>query len=378
MKICVTRSNTSAYSETFIVRQIACLKSYFGEEQVRLIYENWLPQRDASGKLLNPLPLLLMHKIVKNIFHKEDTIISLFGLIKYFRQHQFDVVLANYGVTGAKIWKACAKANIPLIVHFHGFDAFHKQTLKRYGNAYRKMFQYASYLIAVSDDMCKQLIALGAEEQKVVRIPYGINTSYFVPDNPFHLQRKSASPPVFLAVGRFTAKKAPHLTIQAFRKVLEEIPESKLIMVGDGELLEMCRELVENLGLSGKIEFKGVLPSSDIAQLMREARAFVQHSVTAPDGDKEGMPNTILEACASALPVVSTYHAGIPEAVLHGKTGFLVEEGDVEGMAQYMIKLAKDPALAAELGYAARKHIEQHYTQERQLSRIVELIYSCT
>src|SRR5690606_38663847 len=105
--------------------------------------------------------------------------------------------------------------------------------------------------------------------------------------------------------------------------------------------------------------------------------AFVQHSMTAPDGDIEGMPVAILEAASSGLPVVSTYHAGIPEAVLHGQTGFLVEEVDVDGMAAYMVKLATDPLLARNLGLAARKHMEQDYTQQVQMNRICELIYAC-
>lgn len=369
MRICVTRSNVQAYSETFIVRQIAGLKSVFGDDQVKLIYQNWLPQKEESGKLLNPLPLFLLHKFLKNVFHKEDTFINLYGLIKYFKNQKFDVVVANYGITGAKIWKACAQAGVPLIVHFHGFDAFHKQTLQKYLPSYKQMFQYASYIIAVSQDMRKQLIALGADEQKVVTIPYGIDISFFRPGDP------STAPPVFLAVGRFTAKKAPQLTIQAFSYVVQQVPEARLMMVGDGELFEECVKLAANLG--HKIEFKGVLQPDEIAQLMRQVRAFVQHSVTAPDGDKEGTPNTILEAAASGLPVISTYHAGIPEAVRHGETGFLVEEGDVHLMADYMIKLATNPQLAKELGSAARKHIEQHYTQQRQINKIVELIQAC-
>ena len=367
MKICITRSNAQAYSETFIAQQITSLQSIFGEEHVYTIYEGWLPQRDPSGRLLNPLPLFLLSKCLKRFFHIEDSIINLYGLIQFLSKHQFDVVLANYGVTGAKIWKACARAHVPLIVHFHGFDAFHKSTLSKYSRAYQDMFQYASYIIAVSEDMRRQLIALGADQQKIIRIPYGINTTIFVPGDP------SMAPPVFLAVGRFTAKKAPQLTIQAFSSVVQQVPESRLIMVGDGELLETCVELAKHLHLSDKITFKGVLPSGEVALMMRQVRAFVQHSMTAPDGDKEGMPVAILEAASSGLPVVSTYHAGIPEAVLHGQTGFLVEEGDVDGMAAYMVKLATDPLLARNLGLAARKHVINQYAIDRQIRALSEI-----
>ncbi|WP_222842543.1 glycosyltransferase [Thermoflavifilum thermophilum] len=308
---------------------------------------------------------------MKNVFHSEGNFFSLYGLKQFFRRKHIQVVVANYGITGAKIWKACAQVNVPLIVHFHGFDAFHHDTLQQYAASYKEMFTYARYIIAVSEDMKKQLIRLGAEPQKVKNIPYGIDLSFFTPGKP------ELNPPVFVAVGRFTAKKAPHHTIRAFEKVVQAVPEARLIMVGDGELMVECQKLATKLGIQNKITFAGVLTPDEIKQLLHQARAFVQHSVTAPDGDKEGTPNSILEAAACGLPVISTYHAGIPEAVIHEKTGFLVEEGDVQGMAKYMIELATNPGLAKELGETARKHIEQHYTQEIQIHKIAELIYAC-
>jgi glycosyltransferase involved in cell wall biosynthesis len=110
---------------------------------------------------------------------------------------------------------------------------------------------------------------------------------------------------------------------------------------------------------------------------MRKARAFVQHSMQANDGDSEGTPLAILEAGASGLPVVSTRHAGIPDVVLDSDTGLLVEEGDVDGMAQCMIRLAESPKLALELGTAARERIAEDFTLDasiRGLWRIVETV----
>ncbi|MCL6525021.1 MAG: glycosyltransferase [Thermoflavifilum sp.] len=380
MVVCITQPNKgNVYSETFIRQQIDELKHKF---EVKVLYDNWLPQREQSGKLLNPLPFFLMHKACKNLFHSEDNFFSLYGIIRYLKQSHIQVMLANYGVSGVKVWKACAQVNVPLVVHFHGFDAFHYPTLKRYGTAYREMFRYASYIVAVSEDMHKQLTGLGADEKKVVTIPYGVDIQRFrLPDRlsvgkstEAITSTSSTTASLFLAVGRFTAKKAPHLTIKAFHRVLPHVPASKLIMVGNGELFDQCKLLARELKINDHIVFTGALSHDDIVKLMQQAHIFVQHSVTAPDGDKEGTPVAILEAAASGLPVVSTFHAGISEAVVHGQTGFLVQEGDVESMAKYMIQLAQDQVLRTHMGMAARKHMEQHYAKEKQIEKLSKLL----
>jgi glycosyltransferase involved in cell wall biosynthesis len=106
---------------------------------------------------------------------------------------------------------------------------------------------------------------------------------------------------------------------------------------------------------------------------MRNSLAFVQHSLTAPNGDTEGTPVGIMEASASGLPVVSTRHGGIPDAVIHEKTGYLVEEGDDKAMGQHMIKLCENPEHAREMGLAGRKHMQEHYEHSDQISKLYEL-----
>jgi len=111
-----------------------------------------------------------------------------------------------------------------------------------------------------------------------------------------------------------------------------------------------------------------------IAEIFSQARAYVQHSVVAGNGDCEGTPNSILEAAASGLPVVSTRHAGIKEAVVHDQTGFLVDEWDEAGMAAAMLRLAEDPALATRMGQAGRKHMEANYAADVRLKALAEIL----
>ena len=183
-------------------------------------------------------------------------------------------------------------------------------------------------------------------------------------------------PPVFVTVGRFTEKKAPQYTLQAFAQVKERIPEAQLKMVGVGELWEESKRLAADLGIHSAVTFAGVQPPESVAQILKEARVFVQHSIRAATGDSEGTPNSVLEASATGLPVVSTRHAGIKDAVIHGETGFLVSEGDAEGMANYMIQLAQNPMLAGEMGRKGRLYMEQNFSTPYRIQRLKEILAS--
>jgi glycosyltransferase involved in cell wall biosynthesis len=284
------------------------------------------------------------------------------------QRNRIDVVLAEYGPTGVSVLPVCVESRIPFVVHFHGFDAYDHPTLDEYGDQYREMFKSASAIVAVSRDMQGQLLRLGAPNDKTFYIPYGVDLNLFANANP------RQADPVFLAVARFVDKKAPHLTLLAFHKVLAAVPDAKLIMIGDGDLLEASRQLATSLRMNGSVEFRGARSPIEVAEATKSARAFVQHSMKTSYGDSEGTPNTILEAGAAGLAVVSTRHAGIKDVVQEGETGFLIDEGDVDGMAAAMIRLAKDPDLAATMGMAARKRIASHFSLSDRLGELWEVL----
>jgi glycosyltransferase involved in cell wall biosynthesis len=171
-------------------------------------------------------------------------------------------------------------------------------------------------------------------------------------------------------VGRLVEKKAPHLTINAFAGVLQQFPGARLDMIGDGPLREQCQSLITHRGLGGAVRLLGVRSSEDVAETLNRASLFIQHSVTAPDGNTEGLPVALLEAMASGLPVVATRHSGIPEAVSDGETGILVEENDVQGMMQAIAALLADPGRAQAMGKAGRARILAHFTQAHMRDRL--------
>ena len=139
-----------------------------------------------------------------------------------FRRTQADVILAEYGPHGVRVLKACQRAAVPLVVHFHGADASRHKVLRRYAADYRRMFAQAAAVIAVSRAMERQLTNIGCPPGKLVYLPYGVDCDTFAGARPL------TAPPQFLAVGRMVEKKAPNLTLMAFARVLEQCPDARL------------------------------------------------------------------------------------------------------------------------------------------------------
>jgi glycosyltransferase involved in cell wall biosynthesis len=363
--ICIVYPGGNEYSETFIRAHIERLPA-----QITLLAAHTLPL---------PAPLLLLYKGLRSVGRGDSRTAELAhsgqqkvenGAIKRFlKRNAVDVVLAEYGMHGAFVMDACVQADIPLVVHFHGYDAYREDAvLQYYRTDYQRMFQVARAVIAVSHDMECQLASLGAPAEKIIYSPCGVDTTLFTQTD------SAANPPLFVAVGRFVDKKAPYLTLVAFNKVVQQCPEARLVMVGDGILWEACKTMVQSWGLAESISLPGSLPHTEVAAMMRRARAFVQHSVRTSYGDSEGTPVAVLEAGASGLPVVSTRHAGIKDVVIEGETGFLVDEGDIEGMAAHMLTLARDADLAGRMGRRAREHVAANFSMEQHIARLAEVL----
>jgi glycosyltransferase involved in cell wall biosynthesis len=314
----------------------------------------------------------------ERVVHKTWRIFSGVGLqrettaayIRAFKRYRPEAVLAEYGTTGVQTFEACQHLGIPLIVHFHGFDASERGTLKEHANTYPSLFAEAAAIIAVSRVMERRLVFLGASPEKVHYNPCGVDCEEFKGAEP------AKAPPIFLSVGRFVEKKAPHLTLKAFAAVQRAVPDARLRMIGDGALLPQCRTLAKELRIDEFVTFFGTQGKSFVQKEMQNVRCFVQHSVTAPSGDSEGTPVGVLEAGASGLPVVSTRHGGIPDVVIDGETGFLVDENDVDRMAERMTRMATSPGLAETLGLRARKYIQDNFSSERSLGHLWSIIES--
>ena len=354
-----------ATSETFIRANLAGLpfriQAWFGDER----------------PLVRPLRCLYGSAILLSKLLTRLRLLRLAGLPAAWvawlliRLDPPDVVLAEFGFEAVRVMEACRWSGVPLVVHFRGSDASAQNRIGLLEGRYRRLFTLTSGVVVKSKSMAQRLQALGAEPRQILVSPSGANADLFRGSAP------ATAPPVLLAVGRFVAKKGPLETIRAFHHCLRRLGDetfAELWMIGDGPLLPDARRYVELHGLSHHVRFEGARSQRDVAACMRSVRAFVQHSQVAPDGDTEGSPVAVMEAQLSGLPVIATRHAGIPEVMLDGITGLLVDEGDVEAMAAAMVRLIQDPELAQSFGEAGRCRVQQHFTVEHHLQDVTELL----
>lgn len=360
MNIAIISPNNNSYSETFIQAHKNLLKG-----RVFFYFSGFVPTKLEGGFVFNSRKQRILD-IIKGQFNLNKFSLPEKAIIKSFKQNKIEVVLAEYGVTAQKMLKVCIELKLPLIVHFHGYDASVKQTIID-NNNYKDVFQTAKYVVAVSKKMYQDLLNLGCPEDILIYNVCGPQDEFFEVIPKFNKLQ-------FLAVGRFVNKKAPYYLILSFLKVIEKHPEAKLFMAGDGELLDACKNLVKHYDLQHNIVFLGVITPEKYRELLSECIAFVQHSITAENGDSEGTPVGILEASAAGLPVVSTKHAGIPDVILNQKSGFLTEEHDTVGMADNIIKLIENPELAREMGAIGKQNIKENFNLKKHINILNDLL----
>lgn len=362
--LCVATPDIDAYCETFVREQIRRLPF-----KVRVLH-GWPLRFDENGSDLRTVVTSnrMLHRIGRRFLPSRSASSLDDVLDEWFRANSVGAVLAQKGHTAASLVNACRLARIPLIAHFHGADVWNEDVIRKRFDSYQTLFKACSAIIAVSREMQARLCELGAPAESVHWNPCSVDPDVFADSTPAEVGAE------FISVGRFVDKKAPQLTLLAFAQVLKECPEARLTMVGDGPLWESCIELANALSLNSHVTFAGAKDSMFVADAMRLARVYVQHSVRTRCGDAEGTPVGVIEAQASGLPVVSTRHMGIGEVVVEGETGFLVKERDVNAMAEKMVQLAKYPQLAATLGAAGRIRVMSEYSHEKRIGRLAEII----
>lgn len=291
------------------------------------------------------------------------------ALLKFWKDHGTEFVLAEFGPQGVSIAPIAAEAGLPMFCYFRGSDASSRIRHAHVQRAYRKMTPQLDGVFAVSQFLLDNLASVGVRHENSHVIPSGVDVRRFYP------AEKTRGSVVF--IGRFVEKKHPLLTIRAFAKATQNIPHAHLTMIGDGALLPAAQDFVSQLGIPKKVQFLGALPHAQVRSYLQKSEIYLQHSVTAANGNTEGLPTAIQEAMASGCVTVSTRHAGIPEAIEEGATGYLVDEYDEMEFAAALRKALTLPqGEITEMAKRARSVAEEKFDNGLLLEQLEKVITS--
>ncbi|MGR3378790.1 glycosyltransferase [Salipiger abyssi] len=251
-------------------------------------------------------------------------------LADWLRAEKVEVILAEFGTQALVVARLATELNLPVFTYFRGTDASFALRSRQIVRAYKRMMPRLDGVFSVSRFLLDNLARHGVTHPNAHVVPSGVDIRRFTPGEK--------RPGSFLAVGRMVEKKAPEVTLRAFAKAAQG-REAHLTFIGDGPLLDPCKALAAELGIAAQVTFTGALPHDAVREHLATTETFLQHSVTAANGNTEGLPTAIQEALACGCITLSTWHAGIPEAVEDGVNGLLVPEWDEAGFAARIAQL---------------------------------------
>ncbi len=316
----------------------------------------------SSGFFQRPVNLFSANKK-----HRKYSVFAKQLVVKFSKSGAIpDILVAHFGpnvVLGSYVKKELLNKfnlNIPLVGVFHGYDL--SEYLQKHGNqAYQNFEPYIDRFITISDYWRKLLLQIGVPEAHVKTIRLGVRSV-----DEAVKPTKTDKIIKILSVGRMVEKKGFDDLISAFSIIRKNNGNAVLEIVGDGPEWNERFNQAKNLELGDSIVFSGALSHSQVLDRICKSDIFVLASKIAANGDMEGIPVVLMEAMSCNIPVVSTYHSGIPELIENNVTGLLVAEGAPEELAQAVLKLIEYPENAYTLACNARLTVRKNYNQDAQ------------
>jgi colanic acid/amylovoran biosynthesis glycosyltransferase len=380
-KLAIYSPNLGAISETFIKRHMEELAPgktvviagsdqppHYGHWSVDcptliLSNRNTVFPKKFSTKLRLTILNSLGFKAKNNLYYNKE-------LADFLIKNNVKIILAEYLDYSTTIIDLAKKLGIKLYAHAHGFDVSARLKEKFWRREYLK-FNETNGVITVSKYSKDKLVKIGIKKELIHVIPCGIKI-------PSKFTKTSNGKQIkCISVGRMVSKKAPILLLKSFKKASSQNDLLTLDFVGSGVLYKEALQFIRDNNLADKVTLHGRIENDEVINMMKDADIFLQHSITDPvSGDQEGLPVAILEAMVHCLPVISTLHAGIPEAVIHNQSGLLVKEKDTSAMAKAILMLANNKNLRTNMGIAGRKIIEQKFTWQIEKESLLNLINS--
>jgi glycosyltransferase involved in cell wall biosynthesis len=307
---------------------------------------------------------------------------SLWALWRLTSEVKFDVVHAHWVIPNGPIGAVIARLRmLPLVISLHGSDIFIAEQSRLVARVARWCFKAASAITAPSEDLRQRAIKLGAPASRCHLVPYGVDPSTFTRiENAGPVLRKELGLPrdslIVFAVGRMVYKKGFEYLIRAVPAILREHPEARIVLAGGGDLEPRLESLVHQLGVENSVIMPGWVTRDKMPLYFSGCDLFVLPSVVDQQGNVDGLPNTLLEAMASARPVVATEVAGVPLAVKDGENGLLVPEKQPGELASAINLLLRAPELRVQYGEASRRRVESELNWETTARTFIGLYNS--
>ena len=261
----------------------------------------------------------------------------------------------------------------PSIVSFHGADAIVEMNKPAYREATRQMLAAVKFVLVRSESLRRAVVDLGCDERKIEVQHTGIPLDEF----PF---RERNFPPRsdggewrLMQAGRLIEKKGLPVTLRAFASFLTQYPNATLAIAGDGPLLGQIQDLARELKIDNRVSFTGFISQEQLRDLYYASHIFLHPSEIGPDGNQEGIPNSMLEAMASGLPVFATQHGGIPEAIENGVSGLLVPERNHDELGRALLDAVQDPGFLSRIARAGADVARKNFDLRVQARRLEDI-----
>ncbi len=278
----------------------------------------------------------------------------------------------DYGMLAVALRKIGALKG-RIITTFHGYD-LSSYLAKAGAGVYRDLFDNGDFFLLVSEFAREKLALLGCRQDKLAVHHMGIDLSRF----SYKPRIGNSNSADVVSISRLVEKKGISYGIRAVAEVSKSHPNIRYKIVGDGPLRGDLSDLIDSLGIRGTVELCGWKTPEEVQRILADADVYLAPSVTAADGDQEGIPVSLMEAMAMGVPVVSTRHSGIPELVQDGVSGLLAGEGDVSALAEHLTALLDDSGLRDRISRAGRATISRRHNIDDLNDKLENLFYEMT
>jgi colanic acid/amylovoran biosynthesis glycosyltransferase len=279
-------------------------------------------------------------------------------LMALFERRQTDLMHVYFGHTGVHLRPFLQWWDRPTIVSFHGADVMPRAHQPKYLEYMRELFTLVPLVLVRSHSLAERVKAIGCPAGKIRLNRTGI------PLTEFPLVERSAPADGawhLVQTCRLIAKKGLVTALKAFAQLRRDYPKATFTIAGEGPMRAELGELVAQMGLSDSVDFPGFLSPRELNELYARSHLFLHPSELTEKQDQEGIPNSMLEAMATGLPVAATLHGGIPEAVTDGASGLLVPERDADALAAALKRFVSDPQWLRQIGVQASRSVHAEF-----------------